>query len=62
VVVGFKGSISENEALTGKDFCDLVGINFDDINKRIALDQEANREYLFNSIRIIRNKYHKEKA
>jgi hypothetical protein len=62
IITGFKGTITENEALTGEEFCELVNINYQEINTKIASDQETNREYLFNKIRLIRNKYHKEKA
>jgi len=59
VVIGFKGTISTLEALTGSDFCAMVGIDYDAINKRIASHQERNREFLFDQIIAIKNKYDK---
>ena len=62
IITGFKGTITETQALTGLEFCELVNINYKTICDKIASDQETNREYIFNKIRVIRNKYHKEKA
>jgi hypothetical protein len=62
VVNGFKGTLSESQALTGAEFCRMVGIDYNAINTRIASHQQANRDFLFQHIGLIKNKYYKEKA
>ena len=40
IVEGFKRKITENEAMTGREFCDLLGIDYDAmINKRMEHQQ-----------------------
>jgi hypothetical protein len=57
VVHGFKSMITEAEALTGAEFCQMVGINYSDINSRIATHQHINRQFVFDKIISIRNGY-----
>ncbi len=40
--IGFKRKISVEEAMTGREFCDLVGIDYDQILALRAADREAN--------------------
>ncbi len=42
IQIGFKGKISIDEAMTGREFCVLVGIDYDDILALRAADREAN--------------------
>lgn len=50
VVVGFKNKITEKEALTGREFCEIVSIDFEEINKVISEKQEMNRKFFFMQI------------
>jgi hypothetical protein len=45
VVNGFKGQITEKEALTGMEFCEIAGINFKEVNNIISEAQSANRTF-----------------
>ncbi len=38
--------LDENLVWTGRDFCKFLGIEYDDVLKHIARDQEDNREYV----------------
>ncbi len=40
--IGFKRKISADEAMTGRELCNLVGINYDAIVAHRAADREAN--------------------
>lgn len=42
IQIGFKGKIDINQAMTGAEFCDLLGINYEEILKLRAQDKEAN--------------------
>lgn len=42
IQIGFKGKISIEEAMTGKEFCDLLGIDYDNILAIRAADRESN--------------------
>jgi hypothetical protein len=42
IVKGFKRKITENEAMTGREFCDLLGINYDAIITRRMEHQRRN--------------------
>jgi len=57
VIYGFKGTISPAEALTGAEFCQMVGIAYNAINDRIAQNQAANRQFLFQKVHELRGKY-----
>jgi len=61
VINGFKGTLSESQALTGEEFCKIVNIDYKTINTRIASHQKANRDFLFQHIESIKNKYVGEK-
>jgi len=59
IVKGFKGKITEKEALTGREFCNLINISFDEVNRRLYEEhQEANREFVFDTMGEIFNRYH----
>ena len=45
IVKGFKNKITTKEALTGREFCEMLGIQYDDIVERRAKDRKANFEY-----------------
>ena len=57
VITGFKGTLTEAQALTGAEFCQIVGIDFQAVNSRIASHQQSNREFLFRQVEQIRKKY-----
>jgi hypothetical protein len=57
VITGFKGTISPAEALTGAEFCQMVGISYKDINARIAQNQKANRDFLFSKVHELQGRY-----
>ncbi len=53
IQIGFKRKISLDEAMTGREFCDLIGIDYDDILALRAADREANySEFLDELLRI----------
>ena len=45
IVAGFKNRIHSDEALTGREFCALLEIDYDDIVTARQRDQGANRDY-----------------
>lgn len=53
VIAGFKGRISEKEALTGRQFCELLGISYDDIVFHLRSEQKENVDFLVNKIKEI---------
>ena len=57
VVIGFKNTISPAEALTGAEFCQMVGIAYGAINDRIAQNQAANRLFLFQKVHELQGRY-----
>lgn len=53
IVIGFKKKIAEEEAMTGREFCDLIEINYDDIiNSRTSQGPENIRYFLSELLRI----------
>ncbi len=48
IVSGFKNKISIDEAMTGKEFCDLVEIDYTKIIEDRKSDQKENFEYFIN--------------
>ena len=46
MIHGFKNKISEDEAYTGKELCDLLAINFKDIIDKRKEYQRANLLFL----------------
>lgn len=45
IIAGFKSKFLENEVLTGKEFCELLSINYNDIISIRLQDQKENLEY-----------------
>ena len=45
IVEGFKGKISEEQAMTGLQLCKILGINYDDIKSELIKDSEHNYNY-----------------
>lgn len=50
----FKHVITEDMAMTGSEFCDLLGLDYGEILRRRASDQTANMDYFAESISKIR--------
>ena len=50
IVLGFKNRISLEEALTGREFCDLLEIDYDAIVEARMADQELNLEYFVDEL------------
>ncbi|OHD53580.1 MAG: hypothetical protein A2Y33_06565 [Spirochaetes bacterium GWF1_51_8] len=50
IVNGFKGRISEDDALTGKELCQILKIDYDKILTLRKKDQRENFEYFINNI------------
>ena len=48
--IGFKRKISVDEAMTGREFCELVGIDYDGIIAHRAADREANYNEFLDTI------------
>ena len=48
IVKGFKGKISEESVLTGREFCDLLRIDYNAIVRARAGDRAANLRYFLN--------------
>ena len=46
VVAGFKNVFSENEVMTGKEFCDILGIDYEEIVKMCKNDTADNFCYV----------------
>jgi hypothetical protein len=57
VINGFKGTITANQSLTGAEFCEMVHIDYHNINMQISMHQQANRDFLFSKISEISKKY-----
>lgn len=53
VIAGFKNRITDREALTGKQFCDLLGISFPDILMELQATQHENVVFLLKKIKEI---------
>ena len=50
VVNGFKREITAKEALTGREFCKLLDIDYDVINSKLDAYQKQNRDFLFSKV------------
>lgn len=50
IVRGFKNKITAENALTGREFCELLGISYDEIVLRRAQDRAANFEYFMHEL------------
>jgi len=44
IVMGFKGRITEAQAMTGREFCSLLGLDYGEIRDRFESDAAHNRE------------------
>lgn len=45
IVSGLKNRINETEAMTGRDFCELIGISYTSIVERRKIEAKANLKY-----------------
>lgn len=50
ILVGLKHKFTIDEVITGRESCDLLGIDFDDINKVRNTDQTANLDYFIEEL------------
>ncbi|MGI9548460.1 MAG: hypothetical protein ACR2M7_00550 [Bdellovibrionales bacterium] len=50
IVQGFKNKIKEEEAMTGKDLCKLLELDYQEIVNERKNSQKENREYFFNEV------------
>lgn len=50
ILVGLKGAFSKNEILTGKEFCELLGISYEDILVKRNKDAENNLDYFLEEL------------
>jgi len=50
IIKGFKGMITEHEAITGRELCNLVGIDYNKISDTISTDQTENRLFLMRTM------------
>lgn len=50
IQIGFKRKISLDEAMTGREFCELVGIDYDQIFSNRAADRLANYDYFLGAL------------
>ncbi|MBE5917276.1 MAG: restriction endonuclease [Pseudobutyrivibrio ruminis] len=50
IVAGFKKKFTEDEVITGKELCNLLGINYDDIVKDREKDTLENFQYIVNEV------------
>lgn len=50
IKTGFKNKFTDSEILNGKEFCDLLFINYKDITSSRLLDQNANIDYFINEV------------
>ena len=58
IVLGFKSKISDEEAITGQEFCDLLEIDYESILEERKADQEPNLNHFIEdllSIESVRN-------
>ena len=53
IVKGFKGEISMGEAMTGREFCNLLSIDYDALVKKRKDDQEANLKFFMEELKKI---------
>ncbi len=57
IVKGFKNKITKDDALTGREFCELLEIDYDDIVNTRKKDRESNLDY-FLKVAIIDKELH----
>jgi hypothetical protein len=50
---GAKSLLPKNSAMTGKEFCNLVGLNFDKIVQERKKDQQENLNYFISELKKI---------
>lgn len=50
IVQGFKGRIVESEAMTGREFCELLGISYDAIQLERAVHKSQNTDYFLSAL------------
>lgn len=50
IVDGLKGRFRLDQVMTGRDFCDLIGVDYDDIIKEWRRHQKENLEYLVETL------------
>ena len=50
IVKGFKSKITMDEAMTGKEFCELLEINYDKIVEMRTVDQSKNLAYFVQNL------------
>ena len=50
IVNGLKKRFSVDNVMTGKEFCDLISINYDEINQKRKNDQEENINYFIEEL------------
>lgn len=50
IVSGFKNEFSIDEVWTGKDFCNVIGINYEKIINQRKIDAVDNYEYVINAL------------
>ena len=50
IIEGFKNKISENQAMTGTEFCDLLGIDYEAIVTQRKVDSHANVAQFVNEL------------
>lgn len=53
IEVGAKGLLGECKAMTGKELCDLLGLNFDKMVEERKKDQKANLDYFIQELKKI---------
>jgi hypothetical protein len=50
IVHGTKKRFSVDHVLTGRELCEIIGIDYDDLRERRAKDQRENRHYFLNEL------------
>ena len=50
ILIGFKNRIDESEAMTGRQFCELLEINYDEIVESRKADQPANVRFFIKEL------------
>ena len=55
ILFGLKGRFTENEVMTGREFCDMLGISYDIIVKERSEDTKDNIEYFIDTVEQVIN-------
>ncbi len=50
IVKGTKGRFRTDQVLTGRQFCELIGIDYDELVKSRLVEQQENLDYLLNEM------------